>query len=105
MNLEEWVIKHQTNRIIDVKNEFNDDELTLLNKLNILIKDELYTGNEFECLMGDIGAYNKEKDMSDLDLKYCKSLRKTGVSKKDYKLLVERIENIFRKYEKFFICN
>ena len=65
MSFEEWILKHQTNKIIDVKSNFNDNEISLLKKLNIYIKDEFYTGNEFEFLMYEIGAYNKEPDMSD----------------------------------------
>ena len=56
MNFEEWILKHQTNRVIDVKSNFDDNEIALLNKLNIVIKDEFYTGHEFECLMGERGA-------------------------------------------------
>ena len=105
MDFEEWIVKHQTNKIIDVKGNFNNNEIALLKKLNIIIKDESYTGHEFECLMGEIGAYNKEIDMSDMELKYYKSLQNTGVSKTDYIKLVEKVDSIFRKYEKLFIIN
>lgn len=105
MNFEEWIKKYQTNRVINVKREFNDIEIDLLNKLNIYIKDELYTGNEFECLMSTIGSYNKEEDMSELELKYCKSLEDTDVSEEEYEKLSKKIDSIFRKNEKVFVYN
>jgi len=105
MSFEEWILKHQTNRVIDVKSNFDDNEIALLNKLKIVIKDELYTGNEFEFFMYEVGAYNKEPDMSDEELEYYKSLEDTGVSMEEYKKLLEKVDTIFRKYENLFICN
>ena len=105
MSFEEWILKHQTNRVIDVKSNFNDKEIAILKKLNITIKDEFYTGNEFEYLMSEIGSYNKEDDMSELELEYYKSLKSVGVNKTEYRNLVKKVDVIFRKYDKLFICN
>lgn len=102
MNFDEWRKKYHCNKIINLKEELNDEYIKILNQLNIVVKNKIYTGYEFECFMVEVGSYYKDEDMSELDLQYCKSLEDTSVSKEDYSKLLEKIDSIFVKYSKFF---
>ena len=50
--------RYETKEIINIKEEFTINELALLNKLGVKLKDKVYTEQEFEILdMQVIGFY------------------------------------------------
>lgn len=102
MSYDEWVEKFHNERVIDLKSELNEKDIDILNQLNISVKDELYTGSEFEQLMIDLGAYHKDDEMSEIELQYCKSLEETNVSQEEYYLIDYKISNVLEKYKHVF---
>lgn len=62
--------------------------------MGIEIKDKIYTEYEFELLDMDLIVYYKSDEMDEEDLKMSKSLDGTGVTRKEYNELINKIHNL-----------
>lgn len=99
-NFEEWQNKYRNNEFIDLKKYLDSKDIELLKKLDIDIKDKLYSNYEFDLLEGKLLRYYKnEKEMSNEDLKLSKSLDDTGVSREDYNALLKKFNKISDDYK------
>lgn len=97
-----WNYEYHNKKIINVKNELASENLDIIAKLGIIIKDGMYTEYEYECLKLDISAYYIEDDMDEEELEYAKSLDETGVSRTEYNNLLKVFEQIDEKYQNKF---
>lgn len=98
-NFEEWQNKYCNNELIDLKKYLDSNDIELLKKLDIDIKDKLYSNYEFDLLEGKLLRYYKnEKEMSKEDLELSKPLDNTGVSRADYNVLLEKFNKISDDY-------
>ena len=99
---DEWHKEYLDKKIVNVKNELDTKDLKILSKLNIKIKDKVYTEYELETLTIEVGAYYKDDDMSILELEYVKDLKSTGVTQEEYNYISEKIDKIYDKFSKYF---
>lgn len=99
-NYEEWQNKYHNNEFIDLKKYLDAKDIELLKKLDIDIKDKLYSNYEFDLLEGKLlRYYRNEKEMSKEDLKLSKSLDNTGVSRENYNVLLKKFNKISEDYK------
>jgi hypothetical protein len=97
-NYKEWLDTYHNKEIVDLKKHFTEEELNIIRKLGIEIKDKVYTEYEFEILDMDILAYYKYDDMTKEELEITKNLEETGVSKEEYEKLLKKMEEINSLY-------
>ena len=91
--------KYFSNEIVDLKEHFNENDLSIIKKLNIEIKDKIYTEYEFENLFMEFIDYYKSKDMDNESIKMAKSLKGTGVSRGEYNKLLDKFKKINKIYK------
>lgn len=96
-DFDSWYDKYSTEEIVDIKKYLNRDDITLLKKLNIKIKNKIYTEQEFEILNMDVLSYYISDEMEEEELKMSKNLPK-DVSRKEYNKLLGKINKISRDY-------
>lgn len=96
-DFDSWYDKYSTEEIVDIKKYLNRDDITLLKKLNIKIKNKIYTEQEFEILNMDLLSYYISDEMEEEELKMSKNLPK-DVSRKEYNKLLGKINKISRDY-------
>ena len=97
-DFDSWYDKYSTDEIVDIKKHLNRDDITLLKKLNIKIKNKIYTEQEIEILSMDLLSYYIADDMEKEELKQSKSLPK-DVSREEYNNLLEKINKISEDYK------
>ena len=99
---EEWSRKYHTEEIIDIKKYLNRDDIKILKKLSIPVKDKVLTNYEYDVLKGYVLEYYKnEEEMTSLELLECKSLDGTGVTREEYNKLLNKFENISKEFNIF----
>lgn len=94
----EWNETYHNEEIVDLKKHLSAEDFEIIVKLGSKIKDKVYTEYEFEVLNMELLAYYKTEDMNEEELKEVKSLEGTGVSRKQYNDLMEKIEKINEIY-------
>ena len=92
-DFDSWYYKYSTKEIVDIKKYLNRDDITLLRKLNIKIKNKIYTEQEVEILNMDLLSYYIADDMDDEELKQSKLLPK-DVNREEYNKLLDKINRI-----------
>ena len=93
-----WYETYSTKEIVDIKKHLDEKDFELLKKLNIEVKDKIYTEQELECLEMDlISYYINEDDMDEEEIKEAKELPE-NVTREDYNYLLEKVNNISKKY-------
>ena len=97
-NFNEWREKYEKKEIVNIHVEFTIDELELLKKLGIEIKEKIYTEREFEELDMEVIKYYYENDMTEEEKKETVSLP-DGVTREEYNKLVNKIHEINLKYK------
>ena len=96
-DLDKWKEKYRTEEIVNIKEEFTIEELALLKKLGVELKDKVYTEYEFEILDGEVIKFYYEDEMTDDEKKECIPLPE-GVSREEYNNLVEKISKINKEH-------
>lgn len=97
-DFDSWYDKYSIEEIVDIKKFLNRDDINLLKKLNIKIKNKIYTEQEVEILNMDLLSYYIADDMDEDELKESKTLPK-DVSRKEYNNLLEKINKITEDYK------
>lgn len=97
-DFDNWYDKYSTEEIVDIKKFLNRDDINLLKKLNIKIKNQIYTEQEVEILNMDLLSYYIADDMDEEELKMSKNLPKDA-SRKEYNKLLEKINKITENYK------
>ena len=97
-DFDSWYDKYSTEEIVDIKKFLNRDDINLLKKLNIKIKNKIYTEQEVEILSMDLLSYYIADDMEIEELKMSKKLPK-DVSRKEYNKLLGKINKIIENYK------
>lgn len=99
---EEWSKKYHEVEIIDIKKYLNRDDIKILKKLSIPVKDKVLTNYEYDILKGYVLEYYiDEEEMTYLELLECKSLDGTGVTREEYNKLLNKFENISKEFNIF----
>ena len=96
-DFDKWYEKYTTIEIVDLKKHLSEEDFYLIKKLNIEIKDKVYTEQEFEYLDMDLLAYYIADDMDEEELKDSKPLPE-NVSREEYNNLLEKISKISIEY-------
>lgn len=65
---EEWQERYHNEEFIDIKNNLTNNDLKLLKKLGIIVKDKIYTEYEYDVLTLDLIKYYKDDRMDKEDL-------------------------------------
>ena len=97
-DFDSWYDKYSTDEIVDIKKFLGMDDINLLKKLNIKIKNKIYTEQEVEILNMDLLSYYLVDDMDEEELKQSKLLPK-DVSREEYNNLLEKINKISEDYK------
>lgn len=98
-NYEEWSKKYHNEEFIDLIKSLNDNDIIILNKLGIEVKDKIYTNYEFDLIEGELLRYYRNEDeMDEEELKFCKSLEGTGVKREEYNNVLEKFNKISEEY-------
>ena len=92
-----WYEKYSTLELIDLKKYITKMDIELLKKLNIEIKDKIYTEQEFEILNMQLLTYYTDDDMNEEEIKISKPLSE-GVSREEYNALIEKLGKIASEY-------
>ena len=92
-----WYEKYSTLEIVDLKKHLSKEDFDLLKRLNIEIKDKVYTEQEFEILDMELLGYYIDEDMTEEELEKVKKLPK-GVSREEYISLLEKFCEISDKF-------
>ena len=96
-DLDKWKEKYRTEEIVNIKEEFTIEELALLKKLGVELKDKVYTEYEFEILDGEVIKFYYEDEMTNDEKEECIPLPE-GVSREEYNNLVEKISKINKEH-------
>lgn len=103
MEFKDWYEEYTTKKIINLDDELNDSDKTILKKLGIKIEEgKIYTESEFEILRMKALRYYRSKDMTNEELQHAKILKFAKVSKKDYIYIVEKLKDLNQKYYKCY---
>lgn len=97
-DFDSWYDKYSTEEIVDIKKFLGMDDINLLKKLNIKIKNKIYTEQEVEILNMDLLSYYIADDMEIEEISMSKDLPK-DVSRKKYNKLLEKINKITEDYK------
>lgn len=97
-DFDSWYDKYSTEEIIDINKHLNRDDITLLKKFNIKIKNKIYTEQEVEILNMDLLSYYIADDMEIEEINMSKDLPK-DVSRKEYNKLLGKINKITENYK------
>ena len=97
-DFDSWYDKYSTDEIVDIKKFLGMDDINLLKKLNIKIKNKIYTEQEVEILSMDLLSYYIADDMEIEELKMSKKLPK-DVSREEYNKLLGKINKIIENYK------
>ena len=108
-DLDKWKEKYRTEEIVNIKEEFTIEELALLKKLGVDLKDKIYTEYEFEILDGEVIKFYYEDEMTDEALAKAtgstsyyandKSLSQDAIEKKIEQLQEYEYETIHGQYD------
>ena len=85
-----WYEKYSTLEIVDLKKHLSKEDFDLLKRLNIEIKDKVYTEQEFEILDMELLGYYIDEDMDEEELKESKPLPE-GITREEYNKLLKEI--------------
>ena len=97
-DFDSWYDKYSTEEIVDINKHLNRDDITLLKKFNIKIKNKIYTEQEVEILNMDLLSYYIADDMEIEEINMSKDLPK-DVSRKEYNKLLVKINKITENYK------
>ena len=97
-DFDSWYDKYSTKEIVDIKKYLNRDDITLLRKLNIKIKNKIYTEQEVDILTMDLLSYYIADDMDEEELKQSILLPK-DVTRGEYNKLLEKVNKISEDYK------
>lgn len=97
-DFDSWYDKYSTDEIVDIKKFLNRDDINLLKKLNIKIKNKIYTEQEVEILSMDLLSYYIADDMEIEEINMSKDLPK-DVSREEYNNLLEKVNKISEDYK------
>ena len=97
-DFDSWYDKYSTKEIVDIKKYLNRDDITLLRKLNIKIKNKIYTEQEVEILNMDLLSYYIADDMDEEELKQSILLPK-DVTRGEYNKRLEKVNKISEDYK------
>ena len=92
-----WYEKYSTLEIVDLKKHLSKEDFDLLKRLNIEIKDKVYTEQEFEILDMELLGYYIDEDMDEEELKESKPLPE-AVTREEYNKLLEKLSSISSEY-------
>lgn len=99
LNYRIFIYKYHNEKIVDLKKYFNNKNLANIRKLDIEIKDEIYTEYEFENFFSELLSYYMEVDDEGKKFKTQKKLSNTGVSIEEYNEILDKCEEINIIYE------
>lgn len=94
--------RYNKKKIINLKNELDEECIDILKRLDIIVKSDKYTGREFEELIVEIGSYYKDEEMTEIEIEEYKPLVRTDVSQDEYNKLNIKIDSIMDKYKSVF---
>ena len=97
-DFDSWYDKYSTEEIVDIKKFLNMNDINLLKKLNIKIKNKIYTEQEVEILNMDLLSYYVADDMDEGRIKAIK-INAKDVSREEYNNLLEKINKISEDYK------
>lgn len=90
--------EYHNKEIIDLTKHFSSEELGMIEQLGIKIKDKIYTEYEYELLNIELFIFYRDEDMNEEELKKVRPLENTGISRKQYNSLIEKVEKINEIY-------
>ena len=92
----EWLEKYHNLEVRDINDYFTEEDKKIFEKLEIKLKDKIYTEFECESLYMDFLMYydDPECDLSEEEKEFQKSLEGTGVTRKEYNDVLKKLERL-----------
>ncbi|MBQ7411190.1 MAG: hypothetical protein IJW20_07410 [Clostridia bacterium] len=90
-----WEKKYYTKKIVDFSKYLNQQDLDILKKFGIEIKDQIYTEYEFDLVDEVIFLYYREP--GEKNEKY--NIEDIGVSQDEYDRILEKFIQISKEYD------
>ena len=96
-----WKDKYYNKKIVDYSKYFTDDDIQLLHKLEVHInKNKIYTEYEHEGFEMDMIVFYEEAEYIDgTKVPPIRNIDEGGVSREDYKILLDIFYKIATDYE------
>lgn len=95
-----WEDKYRNKKIVDFSKYLTPKYIDILKRLQIEIRDEIYTEYEFHLLEQDILLfYRDEANPEPTEIEKDYNLEEKKVSKKEYYDLLKRFSKIARDYD------
>lgn len=91
---EKWQENYYNNRYIDIMKYLSKKDIALIGKLGIIVEEKIYTDHELEIIYLAMLEYYKNDDMDKEDLALSKSLTGSGLSRKIYNELLNKVYKI-----------
>lgn len=96
-----WQIVYRNRLFIDLIKYFTKEELELLKKFNIKIKNEVYTEFDYDAVKTVLAQYYIEEDFNEEERKYQLSLDSIGVTQEQYNALLKKFDDLDERYQKW----
>lgn len=93
-NITEWEQTYYKKEFIDLKKYLTKKDIETLKKLDIIIKEKIYTEHEYEVLKCSLLMYYTDKTESKEERKYKKSLKEKKVTQNEFSNLLKKINDI-----------
>ena len=89
-----WYEEYSTVEKVDLKKYFTSQDLEILKKLGIEVKDKIYTEREFEELDSEYILFYYDDSMTEEEKSETKSLENTGVTREEYNKILDKFHKI-----------
>ncbi len=95
-NYEKWYNDYCNKRFISLSEYFDKNDLIILNKLDIILEEKIYTEREFELM--DMSLYEYYEENEDNEIIESDLLKEKLVTKEEYKKVLDMFTKISRDY-------
>lgn len=97
-----WKEKYYNRLAVDLKTELSKEDIELLKKFEIKIKNDIYTQYEYDCVKMVLAQYYIEEDIDGNIVPPILELDSIGVTREEYDELLKKFDKIDDKY-KFYL--
>jgi len=98
LNYKEWLKKYHTEKVVNLKDFLNDNDIELLKKLVDGIEDKIYTMYEYDLILYSLFEFytddEEQRKFKKEDFPYLKSLEEKDVDKEKFNMLLYKVMQI-----------
>lgn len=98
LEYKQWLKKYHTEKVVDLKEFFNDNDFVLLKKLVEGIEDKVFTMYEYDQVLFSLFQYytddEEQRIFNKEDFPYLKSLEEKNVDREEFNKLLYKVMQI-----------